>query len=479
MTNKRSGNAGADDSHTAVPQAVLKPARRLSLAMLVPMAALLLAGWLGYTAWLSRGFIITVQLDQGHGIKTGYQVRYRGITVGEVRRVKLAEGFDGVIVTVSLAGQADQLARSGSRFWVVRPQLGLEGIEGLETLVGPRYLAVLPGSGPPRRHFIGLPEPPVVEVTEPGDLEIILQASQRGGLRRGAPVTYRQIPVGSVMSVGLASDGGVVEARVHIQKAYAPLVREGTRFFSIGGIEADVGLAGVTLEVESLAALITGGVALATPPNAGDIVRTGHRFVMDDQPPKDWLTWQPLAVIGSSMLPPGAPLPTPLRARIGWRQGWWITRAKSRQGWVLQTPSGLLGPADLLRPDEDADRETVVLEVAGTIVELASEPSWQHDGLALVPRHVVQSGWPPQRHRSPSDVEDCLAVGDPTATPLPLAAARLTTQRGSWAIDPAVSVDESWHGAVVVARSDGFVVGLLLVDDDQARVALIPPSFTP
>ncbi len=266
---------------------------------------------------------------------------------------------------------------------------------------------------------------------------------------------------------------------MHIEKAYAPLVREGTRFFSVGGIEADVGITGLSLEVESLAALVTGGIALATPQDAGDIVRTGHRFVMDAKEPRDWLTWQPMAVIGNSMLPPGAPLPTPLRARIGWRQGWWITRAKSRQGWVLQTPNGLLGPADLLRPDEDADPETIVLEVAGTVVHLTSEPSWQHAGLALVPSHVVQTEWPTQRHRSPSAPEDCIAVGDPTATPLPLAAARLTAQNGSWAIDPAVSVDESWHGAVVVARSDGFVVGLLLVDDGNASVALIPSSFEP
>ena len=97
-----------ESTSKAVPQAVLKPARRLSLALLVPVAALLLAGWLGYTAWVSRGFIITVQLDQGHGIKTGHEVRHRGITVGEVRKVKLAEGFEGVIVTVSLAGQSDQ-----------------------------------------------------------------------------------------------------------------------------------------------------------------------------------------------------------------------------------------------------------------------------------------------------------------------------------------------------------------------------------
>ena len=105
MTDKRTRSAKTEGSSKAVPQAVLKPARRLTLVMLVPLVAILLAGWLGYTAWISRGFIITVQLDHGHGIKTGHEVRHRGITVGEVRNVRLAEGFEGVIATVSLATQ--------------------------------------------------------------------------------------------------------------------------------------------------------------------------------------------------------------------------------------------------------------------------------------------------------------------------------------------------------------------------------------
>ncbi|MCH8165159.1 MAG: hypothetical protein IH889_06080, partial [Planctomycetes bacterium] len=64
--------------------------------------------------------------------------------------------------------------------------------------------------------------------------------------------------------------------------------------------------------------------------------------------------------------------------------------------------------------------------------------------------------------------------GDPTATPLPLAAARLTQQQDLWAVDPAVTVDDSWHGACVVARADGYLVGLLLVEKGTVKVALLP-----
>jgi hypothetical protein len=454
---------------------VLKPPRRHSWAWVVPILALGLAGWLAYHAWSLRGATVTVHLDEGYGLKPGDEVRYRGIAVGEVHEVELVEAPAGIRATVRLQAGADRLARAGSRFWVVRPQLGLAGVAGLETLVGPRYLAVLPGRGSRQRHFVGLTEPPVVEAVEPGDLEIILVTDQRGSLRRGAPVTYRQVRVGTVLSVGLTSDGGAVEARVHVDRAYLQLIREQTRFWRTGGVEAKVGLGGLSLQMESLEALLGGGVALATPPEAGALVRTGHRFPLEAAPPDEWIQWHPMAAIGSSQLPPGAPLPSPLRAQIDWTQGRWISRERSRRGWVLQTRLGLLGPADLLQPAQDADRDTIVLEVAGTVLRLDVEPIWSGDGLAVIEASVTSPAWPADRWRAPSEgTEDCLAVADPIATPLPLAAARLELGEGAWVIDPAVSVDPSWHGASVVARADGYLIGLLLVDDDTAKVALLP-----
>ena len=123
------------------------------------------------------------------------------------------------------------------------------------------------------------------------------------------------------------------------------------------GMRAGLGLSGVTFELETLEQLLIGGLALATPPDAADMVRTGHRFELAVDPPENRLDWQPLVVIGSEMLPPGAPVPRPLRARVEYRKGRWLARDKSIQGWVLQTERGLLGPADLLRGrQEDAIR---------------------------------------------------------------------------------------------------------------------------
>jgi hypothetical protein len=365
----------------------------------------------------------------------------------------------------------------------VRPELGLTRIEGLDTIIGPRFLAVLPGDDlntRPQWQFVGLVAPPLVENPLPGDLEIVLETPQRGSLVPGAPVYYRQTRVGTILSVGLAGDGGSVEARAHIQRAYVPLVRQQTHFWDAGGLKAKVGLTGFSVDVESAEALLQGGVALATPPNAGEIVRTGHRFHLDPEPRDEWREWKPLVAIGNSLLPPGESPPVPLRASLGWKQGCIFSSEKSRQGWVLQTDQGLLGPADLLVPSDKADRTSVVLEVAGQVVPLERGPQWQRNGLALVLATLPGAPpWPGARLRKATEPEECVAIADSSATALPIAAARLTPISGEggvivgFNIDAAIAIDASLHGACVVARSDGKIIGMLLVSENGARVAAV------
>lgn len=464
------------EPQTELPRATIRPQRRVSWAWLIPIFALCFAGWLGYRAWLLRGMVVTIQLPEGHGLAPDDEVRYRGIAVGLVRSVDLPRNLNGVLVTAALHPQASHLAGVGMRVWVVRPRLDVTGVAGLETLIGPRYLAILPGTGPPQRHFVGLAEPPIVESIDPGDLEVHLEMPRRSGIRPGGSVSYRGIKVGTVLSVGLASDGNAVEARLHIRKAYVQLIRPETRFWSVGGLEMQLGIGGLSAHVDSLEGLVAGGVALATPPDAGEVVRTGHRFRLEPEPEEEWLSWEPLVVIGSSALPPGAAVPTPLRAVMAWKEGRWIKSERFRRGWVLQTDEGLLGPADLLTVKETADQESVVLEVAGQSVPLASSPKWAANGLAILDVQVVGSRWPSGLRRTTTQPEDSLAVGDPAATPLPLAAARLTPEEHTWRIDPAISIDQIWHGASVLARSDGMLVGVVLVDEDAAVVALLAPD---
>ncbi|GJM24397.1 MAG: hypothetical protein DHS20C16_08120 [Phycisphaerae bacterium] len=468
-----SSQENADNGSTELPSAVMRPEGRSSLIWIVPLLALILVGWIGYRAWYLRGTVITIHLDEGYDLRAGDDVRYRGIAVGTIRSVVLGRNLDGIEIEAALHSNASGLARAGSRFWVVRPQLDVTGVAGLETIVGPRYLAVIPGDGPPSDRFVGLNDPPFVESIEPGDLEITLATPRRGSLRAGAPVLYRQVQVGTILSVGLASDSASVEARVRIHKPYVRLIRPETQFWNAGGIDATFGIRGMSIQTESIESLLAGGVGLATPPFAGEVVRNGHRFRLADDADEEWLAWEPAIPIGSSLLPAGATMPTPMRAVIGWKEGRWIKSDRSHQGWVLQTKSGLLGPADLFAPGEGAGDDEVLIEIAGKSIALKGDHQAYVGGLAVLPERVSNKVWPSAKRRNATVPEDCLVFADPASKPLPLAASRLTEEEGKWRIDSALGLDEVWHGAPVIARKDGMLVGLLLVEDDAAQVALL------
>jgi len=462
-----------------VPTAVVEPRRRWSLAWILPVVAIALAAVLVQRSLSLRGVTVTVVFTEGSGIRTGDSVRYRGTEVGRVQAVDLTDELDAVRVRLHLTEQGDRIARRGARFWVVRPEIGLEGIAGLETLMGPHYVAVLPGRGRPQRRFIGLDSSPVVERRDPGDLEVIVRAPRQGSLLPGSPVLYRGIQVGVVESVGLTSDGSAVEARLHVEEPYATLVREESRFWRVGGVRAAIGISGVEVDIDSLPTLLRGGVAFATPPvdRAGDPVLTGHRFELVTTADPAWLRWEPLIAVGSSLLPPGATVPPNLRAKLGWRQGLVFTGSRSRQGWILPTENGVLAPLDLLEPSDRAREASVGLEIAGRAVTLPDTIEWRHEGLALadlgLPDDVAV--WPSYRTRRPEGVEDSVAIGDPNADPLPLASDRLTAADGSFRIDDAIPVDESWHGAAVLSRADGKLLGILIARDDP-RVVLVPDA---
>ena len=456
------------------PTAVLVP-RRPSLLWLLPMLALLAAAWLGVNAFSSGETEITVQFEHGHGLSAGDEVRYRGIAIGEVQSVLLAAARDGIEVRMVLLPEASHFARAGSSFWIVRPQISLAGIRGVETFLGKRYVAAVPGNGDgeSRQHrFTGLEAPRVVESVGAGDLEIILESKQRGNLDAGTAVTYREIRIGTVIGVGLSLDGRTVEARAQIEKPYVPLIRQGSHFFFSGGVGAHWGSRLLWMEFEgNLARLGMGGsAAVATPPDGGSIVTTGHRFVMADEPQEEWLEWNPSIAIGNALLPAGTILPQPIRARLSWEQGF-FKRSRSRSGWLLQTEEGLVGPEDLLTPPDDASSPR--LEAEGQTLPVGGAARLAV-GIARCEGRLMETSFSLPEAAPPDQAVDCLVFGDRPETPLSLPAHRLTAGHGSWTVDRSVGVESRWHGGPVLDRESGVLRGFLLVEGGQARVALLP-----
>jgi len=276
------------------PAATVRRRRwRVPFVWIVPLIAAVVAGGLVYNRLQEFGPTITITFRDASGVKPDQtEIRYRGVPVGQVTTIELAENQQQVVVTAQLRRTAAGLAREGSLFWVVRPEVGFGTVRGLSTVLTGAYIQAIPGRGKDRRKFTGL-ESASPTLGQPG-LNLILSARQLGSVRVGSPVVYRGIEVGSVTGADLGPDATSARLKVFIEQRYARLVRIGSRFWLVSGVDVDFGLfRGLQVNVESLRTLVGGGLAFATPDDSSGTVKDGTLFLLHDKPQPEWLEWMP------------------------------------------------------------------------------------------------------------------------------------------------------------------------------------------
>ncbi len=463
-------------SNPDFPQADLRPRRRFSGFKLVPLAALLLTLSLFYLAWHQRGIPITLQFAQGHGLKVGDTLRYRGIEIGAVREVLLTPELQSVEVKLHVLSSAHNLLRAGSQFWIVRPQVDLSGASGLDTVIGANYLRVLPGDGVPQRAFIGLENPPYLSLMPKGGQNILLRTRAQGALSAGAPVTYRQVVIGRLIQVALGKDASSVEVQAYIEPTYVNLLRDNNHFWKSSGARLDAGwLRGISLEIESVQSLVTGGVTMAIPPLPGARVADGQVYPLYDKPQTAWLDWQAHLQIHASG-DANRPVPQPIRAQLSWENEGWLNALKEtrRSAWVLPVEGGLLGVQEMFAMPKRAKMDSVHLQVGETAIRLQTSVAQPLvDGVAVLPYQHSLPTW--SLHRYATQPEDAQIYTSPERAPRFVTADRfLADGSGIWWLDEQALTEAYWHGAPVLAASDGKLLGILVVAQQQAKVVLLP-----
>ena len=277
------------------PAAIVLAPRRWSWAWLVPLGVLVTILAIALQAARERPIGVEVRFVEGSGLRAGDPVTCRGVQIGVVREVRLAPDASGVVARLDLSRDAAGVAVEGSRFWIVRPEVSLRGVSGLDSLLGPRCVSVSPGEAGSARQtrFDGLERIPV-DAPGPDSLRITLRAPRRGSLSPGSPVLYRDVPVGRIFEARLAPDARGVELVAGIEPRYAALVRDNSRFFNVSGISADWGIfGGLSLRTDSLESVVAGGVGFATPDKPGAPALEGHAFDLAEAPEESWLKWRP------------------------------------------------------------------------------------------------------------------------------------------------------------------------------------------
>ncbi|GFZ95551.1 intermembrane transport protein PqiB [Dyella caseinilytica] len=263
MTDKTQSDLGGQ-----LPEPVVRHRRvSASLIWLVPIVAALVGLSLVINAWMQQGPAITISFQSADGLDPGKTVvKYKDVVIGKVTTIRLSPDRSKVNVKVDLEKSAAGIAVSDTRFWVVRPRIGLGGVSGIDTLLSGSFIGVDVGqSKQEQTDFVGLETPPSVTHDAQGK-SFILHTGDLGSLDIGSPVYFRRLQVGRVASYKLNDDGKGVTLQIFIERPYDKFVTTDSRFWNASGVDVSLGADGLKLNTQSLATVLAGGVAFLDSP---------------------------------------------------------------------------------------------------------------------------------------------------------------------------------------------------------------------
>ncbi|MBV8193048.1 MAG: MCE family protein [Alphaproteobacteria bacterium] len=255
-----------------LPTAGAQRRRRLPLVWIVPLVTGVIAAWLAWDTFSKRGPTITVTFETAAGLTAGQsQLKYKNVVMGTVKSIAVAPDLANVIVTIETTHEAEPLLTDQTIFWVVRPQLFAGNITGLDTLFSGSYIGMRPPNekgGKSKRHFVGEQEPPILQAWAKGTV-YKLQSKRLGSISLGSPIFFRDLDVGTVLGWDLGDLANSVTIHAFVRAPFDQYVRDDSSFWNASGLSVKLSGDGISVQMESLRALLLGGIAFDTARDSG------------------------------------------------------------------------------------------------------------------------------------------------------------------------------------------------------------------
>ncbi len=235
---------------------------KFSTVWLVPLLALIIAGWMIYDHWAGQGPQITLVAENAEGIEAGKtKVKARSIDIGEVEEVSLSENYEQALIRIQMDEGTGDMLRDDARFWVVKPRVGLKGVSGLGTMISGAYIEMEPGrEGRMIKRFEMMPRPPL-STSEDKGIRLRLTSMDVAKMDIGTPVHFNGYKVGCIEKVQFNMETGTINYRIFIRAPYDSLINDKVQFWLTPGFSLSSTARGVEIRVDSLETLISGGIS--------------------------------------------------------------------------------------------------------------------------------------------------------------------------------------------------------------------------
>lgn len=257
--------------------------KRWSSVWIIPIVTALIGIWIVAFHFFTQGPEVTLYTTNAEGIEAGKTaIKSRSVDIGKVERVTLDTEGEQVIIQARLNSGMAKLLTEDTIFWVVKPQIGREGVSGLGTLLSGVYIELQPGSKEKERDTFSLLDSPPLAPPDAKGLRVVLNSEQSGQLTVGDPVLFRGFRVGTIESGEFDPVKRLMRYQLFISSPYERLVTTNVRFWKESGVAFDMSSQGLRLEFGSLATLFTGGVSFDVPSGSdlGEIVTNYTEYML-------------------------------------------------------------------------------------------------------------------------------------------------------------------------------------------------------
>mgnify|MGYP000157867490 FL=1 len=128
-------------------EAKVQKVKNWSPVWIFPIVTALIGAWILFYHYSHQGPEVTLITTNAEGIEGGKTtIKSRSVDVGVVESATLTDDLTHVEIKARLNAGMEKLLHGDSVFWVVKPQVGREGISGLGTLLSGAYIELQPGT---------------------------------------------------------------------------------------------------------------------------------------------------------------------------------------------------------------------------------------------------------------------------------------------------------------------------------------------
>ena len=230
---------------------------------IVPIIAIIIASWLGFEYYWELGPQIEITFKSNEGLKDGQSlIKYKDVSIGKVEKVMLDEDGKGVKVIARINKEAAAYINNKAHFWIVKPEVGISGVSGLDTILSGTYINMSSEkNGINKRKFIGL-ENPLRENSDGKYFHLNAQSSY--GVEVGTPLYYKSMKAGNVEHITISPDGESIDILVYIEKPYISRIMTDTKFWVQSSVAIDYLNGQLNLSVAPMTNIIRGGIEFSS-----------------------------------------------------------------------------------------------------------------------------------------------------------------------------------------------------------------------